>query len=260
MRKNYGLFIFSIILLALTFLVESPVEAKESKELDVLAKEYEELIQNDILSNDISYEDWIEIKTQAKQEEDNYLENNKVNLHKHESSNNLKTKDNVSVVKGDILISNGTSLNGFTGHTGIAVSSNEILHTANKNSVPEIISLTEWIEKYGLEAPDEGFIPTNTEVYRMENIDSPMFSGYADLAAEWALENYENSGYEYRITTDLYSTNPTYCSKIVWQAYYNAAGQWGPRFLEVPKTNIPTPYGMPTYFKNGFELELITII
>lgn len=263
MRKNHVLFIFLTFLLALTFIKGSPVEANndiDERNLDISSESYEELIQNGILSNDIDYESWIKIKKQAKDEESIYLEKNKAHLEEYKSSYNIKTKNNTSVMKGDILITNGTSLNGFTGHTGIAVSSNEILHTANKNSVPEIISLNEWIETYGLEAPDEGFIPTNTEVYRLENINSSIFGVYAELAADWARANYENSGYEYQITTDLFTTNPTYCSKIVWQAYYYAAGQWGPRFLDIPITNIPTPYGMPTYFKNGFELELITII
>ena len=260
-RKSCILFVFLATLLAITFFTKSPVEASnevDERELDISIKNYEELIQKGILSNDIDYETWIEINKQAKKEEAIYLEKNKTHLQEHKDPNINSKKD--SVRTGDILISNGTSFNGFTGHVGIAVSSNEVLHTANKNSVPEVISLNKWIETYGLEAPDEGFIPTNTEVYRFENADQPLWAGYPEKAAEWARRTYENSGYEYEITTDLFSTNPTYCSKIVWQAYYYAGGQWGPRFMDIPKTNIPTPYGMPTYFKNGWELELITII
>lgn len=263
MRKKGFLFMFLAVLLTVTLFAESSVKANEMKkgDTDSSIEIYEVLIEDGILSDNIDYETWSKMNEQIKEEESVYLEKNKIHLKEIQASNKINApEDDISVIKGDILITNGTSLNGLTGHTGIAVGSNEVLHTQDKNSVPEVISLDEWLEMYGIGAPDDGFVPTNTEVYRMENIDDPMFRSYPGLAADWAREAYENSGYEYKITTDLHSIDPTYCSKIVWQAYNNAAGQWGPRFLDIPATNIPTPYGMPTYFKNGFELELITII
>lgn len=84
----------------------------------------------------------------------------------------------------------------------------------------------------------------------MKNTNNPLFSSIPIKAADWALENYENSGYDYGINADLFSTNPTYCSKIVWQAYWFendiGGGQWRPRFMDIPITKVPTPYGMPT--------------
>lgn len=260
MKKKHVLFLFLIMLLSITFFIGSPVKASNevnNTDSNASVEKYEELIQNGILSNNIKYKNWIDIEKQVKKEEAIYLENNKAHLKENKIA---KRASVVKVVKGDILITNGTSSNGFTGHVGIAVSSQRVLHTANKNSVPEVISLKKWIKKYGLEAPDEGFIPTNTEVYRIKNIDKFPFSSYPAAAADWARNTFENSGYAYEINFDLFSLDPTYCSKIVWQAYYHAGGQWGSRFIETPITNIPTPYGMPTYFKNGMELELVKII
>ena len=65
----------------------------------------------------------------------------------------------------------------------------------------------DWIDLY-----DEGC----TTVYRHNNIN------VANSAAIWANQKYmsEYRNATYRITNDLFSFSETYCSKIVWQAYY----------------------------------------
>ena len=42
--------------------------------------------------------------------------------------------------KGDILVNNGTSSLGLTGHAGITITSSQVLHTPGKNSKPLVIS------------------------------------------------------------------------------------------------------------------------
>lgn len=151
-----------------------------------------------------------------------------------------KGDKNYKLVKGDILISNATSAFGLTGHAGIAISSTQVLHIANKNSKPAVMSLNKWIARYGTEY-NPGL--SVTWVYRHSN------RTVANQAGNWARDNYRGKQYSYGITTGIYSKNPTYCSKIVWQAYHY--GPSGASFMKVPLLRIVQPYQLPTYFKKG---------
>ena len=105
---------------------------------------------------------------------------------------------------GDILVTNSTSSSGFSGHAGI-VTSNGIMFSsiANTKANPRNLSLKDWFSKY-----------KNTKVVRINS------STKAKTAANWAtsyVRNHANASYS--ITTNLKGLDPTYCSKIVWQAY-----------------------------------------
>lgn len=76
-----------------------------------------------------------------------------------------------------------------------------------------------------------------TKVYRHKN------SSTALRASSWAGITYDGSKAEYSLHMDLSRTDKTYCSKIVWQAYY-----YGP---SSPSANGPTwglrlPYDLNT--------------
>ena len=134
-----------------------------------------------------------------------------------------------SMIKGDILITNGTSMAGLTGHAGIAISSTMILSIKGPTYHPETISLSTWNNRY---------MTSNshwTKYYRHNNYPN------ASAAANWGINTYVGSDAEYDLLPGLYNTDYTYCSKIVWQCYY-----YGPSTHQATTTsNHVTPYGLP---------------
>ena len=138
-----------------------------------------------------------------------------------------------SLTKGDVFITNGTSSAGILGHAGIAISSDEILHIAGPGQHPDTITLSGW---------NAAYTPAGwTKVYRHSN------ANVAKKAAQWASDTYEGTSVEYVISMDLSSTNETYCSKLVWQAYY-----YGPdeACADGPTWGVRLPYDLPTSIHN----------
>lgn len=160
-----------------------------------------------------------------------------------------KTGDkNFKMIKGDILISNSTSSAGLTGHAGIAINETQVLHIVGAGHKPSVMSLSTWINRYGTgKTPGK----TATWVYRVSNRTAAIQAG------NWAIDNYRGKSYSYGITTTLSSKNPTYCSKIVWQAY-----RYGPSssYVNSPPSLIVRPYELPAYFKSGYKPKYLTAI
>lgn len=122
-----------------------------------------------------------------------------------------------SMKKGDILFTNDTS-SSLVGHVGIAVNNKYILHIPGPKQITELLTLKQWKSKYS--KPSK-----YTWVYRVDS------TTLANEAGDWAVKNYyntkgslssQNIKPKYDITVNLTSKNPTYCSKIVYQAYFNA--------------------------------------
>lgn len=137
---------------------------------------------------------------------------------------------------GDILITNGTSLGGLTGHAGIflgTLGNGGILSIQGPGYKPEVIGIFEWMRRYS---------GTNrwTKLYRPTSQYRPTD------AARWAKNNYEFKNYSYGINMKIFEKDPTYCSKIVWQAYWysSAAAQVGGMYQPF----IASPYDLPNYF------------
>jgi hypothetical protein len=118
---------------------------------------------------------------------------------------------------GDIFTTNATSSAGFAGHAGIAVSSYYILHIAGPGETTKLLTLSQWKTKYA---------GGTTWVDRVNN------TTVRTQAANWAYTNYYSTGTtgeqnikpNYFINHYTNSFDPTYCSKIVWQAYYYGTG------------------------------------
>ena len=134
------------------------------------------------------------------------------------------------------MIINGTSSAGLTGHAGIALSSTTILHIAGARKTPTTITKSQWNSSYS----SKGW----TKVYRSTN------STAAANAASWASKTYKGSNATYKITMDLSTTNETYCSKLVWPAYYYGAGT---SHANGPTWGIRLPYQLNTTIKNLSE-------
>lgn len=120
-----------------------------------------------------------------------------------------------SLTPGDILTTNATSSSGFAGHSGIAVSYDWILHIAGPGETTKRISLAEWKKKY---AGGTTWIHrvTNTSVRNdaAKYAVIKYWNGFGDITAS------QTKSPSYFISTNTASFDPTYCSKIVWQAYY----------------------------------------
>ena len=133
---------------------------------------------------------------------------------------------------GDVFITSSTVSSGLLGHAGISISSSSILHIAGPGEHPDTISKNSWLNKY-----DEGW----NKVYRHSD------SSIAEDAAQWAEDTYKDSDAEYVITMDLESTDETYCSKLVWQAYYYGHT---PSAANGPTWGVRLPYSLPDTIHN----------
>lgn len=188
--------------------------------------EFNSLKQNGYIGEDVSYEYLKELNIQSKKLE-RFIENSDKFYQVPFSIDNI--------YGGDIIITNSTSSNGLTGHAAIALNMHEIIHIQGKGYTPQVITPQQFKNKYS-----SGWI----KVYRpRENIGR--------LAAQWAERTYRNSGVPYKITMNLATTNETYCSKMVWQAYYFGVGkEVMPPALQTTN-NIIVPYGLMEGFNDG---------
>ena len=119
-----------------------------------------------------------------------------------------KTEAATSYKKGDIFVTSSTSKNGITGHTGIVIDSNTILHTSGWKSepYPTTISISNWLKRY-----------PKTKVSR------PNSSTLGSKAADMAVKYFKGKKINYKITFNPKDIDPnTYCSELVWYSYYKA--------------------------------------
>ncbi|XP_013161804.1 PREDICTED: uncharacterized 30.3 kDa protein-like [Papilio xuthus] len=157
------------------------------------------------------------------------------------------------VKKGDILIT-GRGIGGLIGHAAIMTTDYWVLEMPggkgwdngirdNNRQVPK----HKWFDQHASDW---------TTVYR--NRDASV----ARQAANWADRTYYNpSGgatktkhITYKISTDIWSTNPSYCSKLVIQAYYYGTGKKKViRDLSIAG-RIIVPSTIPNYFLPPYTL------
>jgi hypothetical protein len=176
-------------------------------EIDYSTKEaFEKLQEDGIVGYDISYEEWLEILERNKKLEKEFEENeNFILVYEGKAEAVIP-----NLLPGDIIITNSTSSSGITGHAGIVIRDNTILHIEGPGKHPDAPTIEEFKANY-----NKGWIM----VYRTQ------YAPWGVEAAKWAERTYENSNAVYKITSDINSTNETYCSKIVFQAYKFGPGK-----------------------------------
>ncbi|MER3127169.1 orthopoxovirus pf05708 family protein [Bacillus pumilus] len=124
--------------------------------------------------------------------------------------------------KGDILVTNTDALKGIVGHAGIVINEKSFASIPGFRQHPRLDSILNWF-RYN----------ANTKVIRINQEDT------ADLAGEWARDYVKtHPKARYSITMSIQSLDPTYCSKIVWQAYAKTGDAVGHATF-----TIKTPYG-----------------
>ena len=173
-------------------------------------QEYLDYVDAGWIKSDITYEIWQEMVEQSMTLEE-ILENSEDFVLVYDSSDvgTYGVAPIYSMEKGDIFVTNGTSSAGILGHAGIAISASNILHIAGFGENPDIISLNQWNSAY-----------TDTDTDHWTKVYRHYSSSTATEAGDWAYDTYAYTDVEYALSLDLSSTNETYCSKIVWQAYY----------------------------------------
>ncbi|XP_047023452.1 uncharacterized 30.3 kDa protein-like [Helicoverpa zea] len=159
-----------------------------------------------------------------------------------------------NIQKGDILITTKFN-NGFIGHVAIMATDDHaielpggltwMLGIADNNRV---ISKDAWFNDYG-----SGW----TTVYRCPD------KAVADSAAEWAYLHYYNPlGLAektihtlYRLNFDFESTNPSYCSKLVLQAFVFSNR---PIIHKLHRYGfVIPPIQVPGYFEPPYKLKIV---
>ncbi len=125
---------------------------------------------------------------------------------------------------GDILVTKSTDSSGLLGHTGIVLTNpKNVLHIRGPGAKPAVISINQWLSDYPA-----------TKVVRFNS------SSRAYDAAKWASSNYVKSNggrysnLDYGFTGSIKGFKSTYCSKIVWQAYYYGAQKGYKVILQTP--------------------------
>lgn len=193
-------------------------------------KEYQDyiaLVNQGVLDKSISFEYWQELNARSAE-----LEKVLENSHEFSEVYDSRRESLLYVMQaGDVFITNATSSSGLTGHSGIVIGHDQILHIAGPGKHPVAISLAKWKNEY-----KDGW----TKAYRYR--DGQSLTLVPQQAAAWAKKTYLNSNAEYVINTNLASTDKTYCSKLVWQAYY-----FGPSkpYAYGLTTGIMLPYDLP---------------
>lgn len=236
--------IISFVALLSTFfmLVHPTISSADNTSLesdDRLSRDnYNKLIDEGVLNEDVEYEEWVELNDESLFEE--------LDEKYPVSDENKNSTQAVSLKPGDVLVSNRTSSKGLTGHAGIVLNDGKVLHIAGLKSKPAVISEVSWKRKYGQMLGDQSI---NTKVFRVNSS-----SGQAAAAATWAKNAYQGKDYSYGFGDTITATNPTYCSKIVWQSY-NYVG-----LVNRPSNIIVMPYSLPDYFKDSAGIRQVGTI
>lgn len=222
MKKYLVIF---LMLIASIFILPISTRAEESR-----YENYRYMVDNGYLDSEISFEEW-----------NAYLDENE-RLEKEFENEEIpfyigKLRSGFELERGDVLITNGTFAKGFTGHAGIALDENTIFHIAGPGKNPDDIKVEEWIEAFHKD--DKKW----TKVYRHSDSD------IASSAADWAENTYRDSNAKYFISSNTKSTKSTYCSKLVWQAYFFGTGD----AVDL-RGSIIYPYFLPGFINN---LELV---
>lgn len=202
MKKLLSIFFISIICLigfnVLTYASEFKVLSNE---------EFVQLQEEEIIDDNISYDLWLKfIENNNKLEQELNLSGNFKSIYNGE----LHKLSTINLESGDVIITNATSSFGLTGHAAIAIDSDEILDIPGPKKSVRTQTVNQFKNEY-----KNGWI----KVYR------PKDSSWGTKAAKWATETYKGSNAIYKITLDTNSTDKTYCSKIVHQAYKFGVGE-----------------------------------
>lgn len=226
--KKVLIFVFTL-LFTLSFTSTSFFDTAKAEEKNTT--NYQELQRDGTLDNSVTQEQWNQFLQDSEQGKEQ-IEN--------ETDSDVATRSKFHLKAGDVLITNGTPSFGLTGHAAIAISSKKILHIYGNGHHPATHSLSWFKKRYSKKGKW-------LKIYRSKK------RGAGAKAAKWARKNYVGKKYRYGINGYLSKKNPTYCSKIVYQAYRYGIGR---KAMSSP-TPVVSPYTLPNFSSNTYKLRRV---
>lgn len=204
------------------------------------------------ISKEVTYEDLIKANQEfdsLSQELDSSPAFNKVYDTSSKALSATKSNGWPALASGDIIITNGTSSAGLTGHAAIAIGSDSILSIEGKGKSINLRTKSSFYKKY------------KTSSSRWIKVYRPKTASWGTKAGAWAKKNYPKGSSSYQINFDIKGTKKTYCSKIVFQSYKYGVGKKafntyfhensGTSYSYYNQSGIITPYSLSTYIKTN---------
>lgn len=166
--------------------------------------------------------------------------------------------------KGDIIL---VSTPGF-GHAAIANTDNYILEMSGGSNFLDFailgisdnnhqFSKTNWI--FGSNTKEQGVKPSNhikytIQLWRIPNKNmANKCADYADKMFWSSTHKYKKDRHiTYRITSSTLRLNPNYCSKMIFQAYYNGSGTAPVIKSEMATLTFIAPFALPNMFTSKY--------
>ncbi|MED3033525.1 hypothetical protein CBR56_16265 [Bacillus thuringiensis] len=256
--------IFSIILTVLSvfmiFFINSPsASATENITNGDLKQKYNEGIKDGAIDKSITYEQWEKIVAENEKALEKIKKDKVKGIPIKDSGWQGAYYQGFNIKRGDIFITDGSSFYGLTGHAAIANGDSYILDAPGYsiNTSRGLLNTTrqrtvqQWLDEY----TGKGTV----WVYRV----SSSYDYVAGNAASWADRTYYSSSGSatqdrfpsYGVTLNTKGTDPTYCSKIVYQAYYYGSGNLP--FMVPTSTTIIGPYGLLDSFADNYRPSLV---
>ncbi|KIN30881.1 hypothetical protein [Bacillus subtilis] len=223
-------------------------------------KIYDAGINENVLDPTLGYAEWIKLNHYGQPPADDNTEFTTYTLGSTKtkatmlstSTSNIKVTQLSSfrIKPGDILITNSTSSNGIVGHSAIANGANHILDMpgyGNKSDNNRQLTVSQWLSKY-----NHGWI----KVYRLKD------SSMAAKVARYADRNFYSSNgsstknihIAYKIDRHLYQKSPSYCSKLVYDAYYYGSGSAS---VVRAQHGYVMPYDLPGVFTAKYRPSMV---
>lgn len=203
---------------------------------------YVEGIQAKVFDQPLTYAEWLKLN--------NYGQAPKTNSDTLEDVTlQYATWKGVSIKAGDIFITNAAMSKGILGHAAIANGDNYILDMPGYGEGNRQSRATDWLNEY---SQNGRWI----KVYRVKD------QTLARQVASYADRNFysstgsatRNIKLDYNLSPHLYSKNPTYCSKLVFQAYYYGSGS--KPVMKSPSGYV-LPYGLVDTFNDSYKPSLV---
>ncbi|MCM3224234.1 hypothetical protein [Terribacillus saccharophilus] len=201
-------------------------------------KIYDDGVKDNVFESPITYEEWLKLNNYGQEPKD--VNDGEVTTFKIQAKSTFKVKP------GDIFITNGTFASGIIGHAAIANGANHILDMpgyGDKSDNNRQLTVSQWLSKY----KSKGWI----KVYRIKDSKlAAQVARYADTHY-WSTKGAatKNIHIAYKITPHLYTKSPSYCSKLVFDAYWYGTGS--KKVMGASKGFVP-PYGLISQFNPGW--------
>lgn len=206
------LFLKTFILIALVTLSCTSLIQNASAEgnNDVSTTSYEKMKNEGNLDPGTTKTQYSQLQKQLKQ--DQIDEQKEVSSDK--AQNTFSTRKKFKLKPGDIIVTNasGSKNLGLSGHAAIAKSSKSVVEIPGFHKHPKTTKFSTFRSQH---KPGKG---KYIKIYRVS-------SSKGKKAAKWASKLSGNKKIKYSLGMNILNRHYTYCSKLVWQAYYYGAGK-----------------------------------